>query len=351
MFARLVIRQSNSLAVNLIMSKEIEQNMLRKRAQKLPEVTDDMWSQVDQEHQDLVSEFLDANSFRDKTKKQYRSTLRQFFWWVHTSLNGKKLYKITKRDFIRYQSFLKNRGMSSSGIALKKASVSSLNNYLENVVAEDDPNYKTFRNFTRGLPAIPKTVTYEKVKVTYDDYKLMMDTLEEDENYLGMAWLATAFNVGGRRAELVQFKTELLDYPINEDQSYVMSHKVFGKGKGEGKVLEYMVNLEAIKYMRLWHEKRGYDHEYIFTTQYGGEPKQISESWADYFCSDVLSDILGRRINPHLFKASCITYLLEVKKIKLELVSKYIAHHEDVSTTIKHYDLRNFEEEKNQIFA
>ncbi|MGM0968712.1 MAG: tyrosine-type recombinase/integrase [Bacillota bacterium] len=332
------------------MSKEIEQNMLRKRAQKLPEVTDEMWSQVDQEHQDLVSEFLDANSFRDKTKKQYHSTLRQFFWWVHTSLNGKKLYKITKRDFIRYQSFLKNRGMSSSGIALKKASVSSLNNYLENVVAEDDPNYKTFRNFTRGLPAIPKTVTYEKVKVTYDDYKLMMDTLEEDENYLGMAWLAAAFNVGGRRAELIQFKTELLDYPINEDQSYVMSHKVFGKGKGEGKVLKYMVNLEAIKYMRLWHEKRGYDHEYIFTTQYGGEPKQISESWADYFCSDVLSDILGRRINPHLFKASCITYLLEVKKIKLELVSKYIAHHEDVSTTIKHYDLRNFEEEKNQIF-
>lgn len=51
------------------MSKEIEQNMLRKRAQKLPEVTDEMWSQVDQEHQDLVSEFLDANSFRDKTKK------------------------------------------------------------------------------------------------------------------------------------------------------------------------------------------------------------------------------------------------------------------------------------------
>ncbi|PCK17676.1 recombinase [Bacillus pumilus] len=333
------------------MSKEIEQNMLRKRAQKLPEVTDDMWSQVDQEHQDLVSEFLDANSFRDKTKKQYYSTLRQFFWWVHTSLNGKKLYKITKRDFIRYQSFLKNRGMSSSGIALKKASVSSLNNYLENVVAEDDPNYKTFRNFTRGLPAIPKTVTYEKVKVTYDDYKLMMDTLEEDENYLGMAWLATAFNVGGRRAELIQFKTELLDYPINEDQSYVMSHKVFGKGKGEGKVLEYMVNLEALKYMKMWHDKRGYDHEYIFTTQYGGEPKQISESWADYFCSDVLSDILGRRINPHLFKASCITYLLEVKKIKLELVSKYIAHHEDVSTTIKHYDLRNFEEEKNQIFV
>ena len=41
-----------------------------------------------------------------------------------------------------------------------------------------------------------------------------------------------------------------------------------------------------------------------------------------------------------IFKASCITYLLEVKKIKVELVSKSIAEHEDVSTTMKNYDLR-----------
>lgn len=63
-----------------------------------------------------------------------------------------------------------------------------------------------------------------------------------------------------------------------------------------------MINTEALEYLRLWHEKRGYDHEYLFTTQYGGEPKQMSESWADYFCSDVLSDILGRRINPTSLK-------------------------------------------------
>ncbi|AKL84586.1 YomM [Bacillus atrophaeus UCMB-5137] len=33
--------------------------------------------------------------------------------------------------------------------------------------------------------------------------------------------------------------------------------------------------------------------------------------------------LCARRINPHHFKASCITYLLEVKKIKIELISKY----------------------------
>lgn len=44
-----------------------------------------------------------------------------------------------------------------------------------------------------------------------------------------------------------------------------------------------MINTEALEYLKLWHEQRGYDHEYLFTTQYGGQPRQMSEGWADYF--------------------------------------------------------------------
>lgn len=331
------------------MSK-IEKNMLRERALRLPAVTEEMWNQVDKEHRQLVSEFLEVNSFREKSRKQYLSNLKQFFFWVHTSLNGKKFYKITKRDFLRYISFLKNRNMSSSAMNLKKAAVSSLCNYIENVVAEDDENYEKFRNFTRGLPAIPKTQTYEKVKITYEEFQHMMKVLEEDENWLGVTWLATAFYVGARKAEIIKFKSEILNYEIPEGQNYVLSHVVFGKGRGEGKKLEYLIPLEVLDYWKMWIEKRGYDHEYIFTTKYGGDVKQISESWSSWFCDEILSDILGRRINPHIFKASAITYLLEDKGIPIELVSKFVAQHEDVSTTQKFYDLRNFEEEKNNIF-
>ena len=63
----------------------------------------------------------------------------------------------------------------------------------------------------------------------------------------------------------------------------------------------------------------------------------------------VLSPIVKRRINPHLFKSSCITYLLE-KGVDLKVVSKYVAQHNDTSTTSNFYDLRDFEEEKNKIF-
>jgi len=333
------------------MEKQIEKNMLRERATPLPEVTTKMWEQVNEDYRNLVEEYLQVQSHSPHTKKQYNSALRQFGWYICSSMNNKPFYKLTKRDFLRYSSYLRdNRKLSSSAQSFKKAAVSSLCNYIESVVAEEDENYQKFRNFTRGLPPIPKNKVYNKVKITYDEYKEMMAVLEEDENYLGMAWLATAFNVGARRSEIIQFKTEILEYPFPDDSTFVYSHNVRLKGRGEdGKVEPYMINREAIQYMKLWVEKRGYECEYIFSTKYGKENGQMSSSWADYFCSEVLTDILSRRINPHLFKASCITYLLE-SGVPLELVSKYIAHHENVSTTIAHYDLRNFEEEKNQIF-
>lgn len=330
------------------MSKNIEMNMLRPRAKKLEEVTDQMWGKVLLEHRELVDEYLQVNSqLSPQSIKQYTSGLRQFFYWVHKELKDKPLYKITKRDFLKYMSMLDSYGMSSSGKGFKKSCVSSLCNYIENVVADDDVNYKMFRNFTKNLPGIPKNRVYNKIAVTKEEYDLMIKVLLEQENYLGCAWTAVAFNVGARRSEIRQFKVEILNYPIPEGQNYVLSHNVRLKGRGEdGKIDKYMINLEALKYMKLWVEKRGYEHEYIFTTK---NKKQISETWADDFCMNVLSPIVGRRINVHIFKASCCTYLLD-QGVDIKLVSKYIAHHEDISTTSSFYDLRDFEEEKNQIF-
>lgn len=335
----------------------IDKNMLRERAKNLPEVTDEMWSKVNKEYVDLIDEYITSQSHSPQTKKQYRSMLRQFGWFIYNSLNNKPIYKIKKRDVIRFLTYLREeRKMSPAAIGTRKAAISSLCNYIENVVMDDfdddeENPYKNFRNFTRGLPSIPKSPVYEKVKITREEYLDMMKVLEDDENYLGMAWLATAFNTGARRNEIIQFKTEILDYPIEEGMTYIMSHNVRLKGSGEdGKIEPYMINFEALKYIRLWIEKRGYDHEYVFTKKYGDEIKVVEEGWANYFCKSVLSHILNRRINPHLFKASAVTYLLE-QGVPLELVSKFVAHHNDVSTTIAHYDLRDHAEEKNNIFG
>ncbi|RPK31857.1 MULTISPECIES: tyrosine-type recombinase/integrase [Paenibacillus] len=330
--------------------KEVKQNTLREPAKKQAEVTEEMWLQVNEDYRLIVDEFISVQDLSPASRKQYTSVLRQFGWYLFSSMNDKPFYKITKRDFLRYLSFIRdNRKMSSSAISLRKSVVSSLCNHIENIIADEEENYKGFRNFTRGLPAIARNRVYEKVKVTKDEFDSMMKILEEDQNWLGMAWLATAFLVGARRSEIIQFKSEIMDYKVPEGQNYVLSHVVRGKGPStDGKPLEYMVPLEVLPYWQKWIDTRGYESEYVFTTRYGNEIKAMSSAWANDFCTNVLSDMLERRINVHIFKNSCITYLLE-SGVPMHLVSKYVAHHNDISTT-QIYDLRDFEEEKNQIF-
>lgn len=331
----------------------INMHQLKDRAQRIEDITDEQWKLCLKENRDMVDEYLKVNKqLSPKTKIQYITCLKQFFVFVCDELNNKPWYKITKRDFIKYMSAMQERDLSSSAIGLRKSAVSSLCKYIENVVIDDDsePDIKKFRNFTNGMPSISRNSVYEKVAITKEEYEILMKELEKQEDYLAMAWVATAFNTAARRAELIQFKSEIVNYPIKDGKNYIVTHNVRGKGASrEGKIVNYLVNFEALEYIKLWLEKRGYEHEYIFTVKEGNKYHPVSISWANNLCKEKLSVILGRRINPHLFKASCVTYLLE-KGVDLKIVSKYIAHHNDTNTTSSFYDLRDFEEEKDQIF-
>ena len=328
----------------------INKNMLRDRAEKVEDVSSEIWDSINKDNKELVEEFLSINKQLSKeTLKQYTSGLRQFFLWVYQNLNDKPFYKITKRDFLKYTGFLIDRGLSSSAIGFKKSAVSSFCNYIENIVADEMEECKNFRNFTRGLPSIPKNHTYEKVAISEEEYQLILEVLESEENYLAMAWVATAYNVGARRAELIQFKTEITDYPLG-DKNYVLSHIVRGKGKSfDGKPLVFMINIKALDYMKMWIEKRDFKSEYIFAFKTKNGSKIIGIDWANNLCQDKLSKIVGRRITVHNFKASCITHLLE-SGTDMKVVSKWVAHHESIETTSNFYDLRDFEEEKDKIF-
>lgn len=330
--------------------KDIEMNMLRERAVPLPEVTQEMFESCNPHNVMLVKQYLEtSNTLSIDTLKQYKSALYQFTYYLKQNLMDKPFYKVKKFDFKRYMSYLVSRNMSSSGLKLKKSVVSAFcKKFIETFIVEEYEEYATFRNFTADVIDIPNNRTYNKLPITEEEYNLMMRTLADDENYMGAAWVATMWQVGCRRSECIQFKTEIVDYDAG-DKNYVLSHMVRGKGKGiDGKPIKYMIPLEVIEYIKRWLEVREYESDYIFTTKYGGEINKMSKGWANQFCTDVLSDIVGRRINVHLFKNSCVTYLLE-KGVDIKLVSKYVAHHESTETTAI-YDLRDDESERDNIF-
>lgn len=231
----------------------------------------------------------------------------------------------------------------------KKSAVSTLCIFVENIIAEDEEDYSNFRNFTKAVTDIPKNTVYNKIPVTQEEYDKLISTLLESKNYLAVAWVAVAWNVGSRRNETLQFKSEIVNYEMEEGKNYINSHIVYAKGRAGGKPVQYMINKEALKYIKLWLENRGYEHEFIFTTKHNGKINVASEGWADELCYNTLSKILERRINVHIFKASAVTNLLN-KGIDIKIVSKYVAHHNDISTTQNFYDLTDDTEAKDSIF-
>ena len=83
--------------------------------------------------------------------------------------------------------------------------------------------------------------------------------------------------------------------------------------------------------------------KYLFVAFYSGKHNMISISWGNDFCRRILSPIVGRRINPHLFKATAITNKLE-EGFSMEIVSRKLGNHESVQTTSV-YDLRDNDDE------
>lgn len=204
----------------------------------------------------------------------------------------------------------------------------------------------------RGLPSLINSPTYEKVKLTETEMLYLADEMKKSGNLLGECWIKVAFYTGARRAELVQFKTSIVSEPFPDDKPYIRSHKVRGKGAGEeGKQNQYLIIREAYDAIKEFVANRGYESDFVFTTGNTESNRVISVSWADDFCSRTLSPLLGRRVNPHIFKSSCVTYMYEVRKFKLELISKYIAHHESVDLTRKRYLLTEETEELDAMFS
>ena len=138
-----------------------------KNAQRSSDITDEMWQEVCQFNRDMVQEYLENQAeLSIKTKKNYESGLRIFFYWVKDHLNNKSCLEIKKKEFVRYLNWLTNRGMSDSAIRFKKSCVSAFCNYIM-MMYEDE--YPTFRSFVTSEMKVVKTGNvYEKVPLTPD---------------------------------------------------------------------------------------------------------------------------------------------------------------------------------------
>ena len=136
----------------------------------------------------------------------YDNDLLIFFTYVMEQMDNKEFRFITKRDLIGLQNWLINNGNSSARIRRIKSAISSLSNYCENILADDEPEYEGYRSIIRKIENPPLVATREKT--VWEDVELdrLLELLTADCQYEEACWVALAMYSGRRKAEICRFK-------------------------------------------------------------------------------------------------------------------------------------------------
>lgn len=325
-------------------------------AKRSEEITDEIWNQVNEFNREMVQDYLDNQTDLSlKTRPAYRSGLRVFFVYVKDYLKNKYFTEIKKKEFQKYLNWLTNRGLSDSAIKFKKACVSSFCNYIMLMYEEE---YPTFRNFTVGLKVVQTGYVHEKNPLTPDEYVMLCEELEKRQEWQKLAYLVFSYSTGCRRAEARQLLKEVVDYPAKETVVKVMDENGVEEEKVSKKYLTHVIRCkgaslvgkqrklkfgeDAMQWLKKWIEERGEDDcPYMFVIkQKNGETRQVGENVFNSWCSGLFTEIIGRRVHPHLFRESRATNIVVYEHKSAEVAQKLLGHN-DVSTTTNHYIIRN----------
>lgn len=287
-------------------------------------------ARISDENKYLKKEFLDylrSISRSEETISQYSHDLNIFFVWNLENNDNKDFVNIKKRDFIKFQNAaLNDWGWSSSRIRRVKSCISSMSNFIENIMDEEE-GYENYRSCINKIENPVNEKVREKTVFTAEELQGLLDKLCEDEQYEKACVLALAMCSGRRKAELLRFKVSYFDDEnVVFGSLYKTPEKVKTKGRGKnGKLLElYTLKKPFDPYLKLWlkqREEMGVDDEYLFPNI----QIETLNSWALTF-----SKILQRDFYWHSLRHYFVTYLSRCN-IPTEVI-KEIGGWSDIST-------------------
>lgn len=267
------------------------------------------FQQINKENANWIKIFLESKqSLSKQSLIQYENALQIFMIWVYDNCNDKPFTDLKKRDFLRYQNYLLSLGLSSSAIKLKRSAVSSLCNLIESYYSDE---YPMFRSIVKGVENVPLTKVHNKEPLTNEEMDELRKYLTRNELWQELAYLEVSYSTAGRRAEIRQLHKDII-YNEPNDKGFYATNEVRCKGKGkQGVVRRLYFSQQALDAMCKWVEERGDDGcKYLFVSKYGGKIRQISVAAFNDWCRNIFSDVLGRRVHPHLLRATRATHLV-----------------------------------------
>lgn len=266
------------------------------RQTKMNSITSpELIAQINKDNINLKNDFLNYMRATHKslgTINSYDSDLNIFFVWVLQNANNKKFIDINKRDIIAYQNWLiYDNGNSSARVRRLKAAISSLSNYCENILADDDPEYKDFRSIVRKIENPPMQAAREKTVWEEEELDELLAKLTDKKQYEKACYLALAMCSGRRKAELCRFKvSDFNDDKLVCGNALYKSSPIKTKGRGGGKMICCYTLAKKFKpYLDAWINERrelGIDSEWLFPNRSNPSehiPISTANSWAETY--------------------------------------------------------------------
>lgn len=251
---------------------------------------------VNPENIQLGKDFLEYLTSIDRSKNTvsaYESDLAIIWCW-NAENNGNKFFvDFTKRDIIKMQNYFINvYKWSPARVRRVKSVLSSLSNYVENML---DDEFENYRPIVRKVENPPLSAVREKTVFTEEQLQWLLDELVRKEQYDKACMLSLCMNNGRRKAELPRLKVEYFtEDNVIYGSLYKSNETVTTKGRGSrGKQLTIYTLKNGFKpYLDLWlkyREENNITSEWLIPKKENGiyvdEQMQVStlDSWAETF--------------------------------------------------------------------
>lgn len=92
-----------------------------------------------------------------------------------------------------------------------KSAISSMSNYIENILQDEDEDFENFRSIIGKIESPKNEAVREKTIIPDDDVDKFLDKLVSEERYQQACAFALAAMSGARKSELLRFKVEYFD--------------------------------------------------------------------------------------------------------------------------------------------
>lgn len=275
-------------------------------------------SQILPENKILSKDFLDYLQSIDRspnTIEQYRSDLDIFFVYNLKYNENKRFTEITKREFARFQNHaLTEWGWSPKRTRRVKSTLSSLSNYIENIL-DEEPEYENYRSSIKKIESPVNQTVREKTIFTEEEIQSLLDWLVEKKKYRQACCVALAASSGRRKSEIPRFKVSYFDEEnVLFGSLYKTPEKVKTKGRGSrGKEVQlYVLKKQFDPYLKLWMDYRkenNIESEWLFPNMNDySKPMSIDtmDSWTYNY-----TDYLGKDFYWHSLRHYFTTALVK----------------------------------------